>query len=214
MTIKKDDFGLNYSQIGARLKAFRLEHKWNQKFFANILSTSQGYLSEVENGKGKPTIEMLEGLISEFPDINLRWLFRGDGEVFTRRYFVDSIDKDIVMMVNEFLEPTYLEDSDLHIHSPEFADRFADWYDTFDSKLKELISAGIKRKNAISLIRRAFNLSEAKEIMEVDSWDLYYVDDPEDNIVKSGSNEPPDSGIDESAEAKSASSLSDASDDK
>ena len=64
------------SEIGSRIKKAR--GRDNQREFANILGFSTSYLSEVESGKTKPSLELLVK-ISEYTKYSLHWLVTGKG---------------------------------------------------------------------------------------------------------------------------------------
>jgi phage repressor protein C with HTH and peptisase S24 domain len=67
------------SEIGSRIKLTR--GKNTQKEFAEKLSFSSSYLSEVESGKTKPSLEMLLK-ISQITNYSLHWLLTGQGPLF------------------------------------------------------------------------------------------------------------------------------------
>ncbi|RUT43987.1 XRE family transcriptional regulator [Paenibacillus anaericanus] len=48
--------------IGGKVKAIRLKHELNQIAFADKIGISQGRLSEIEQGKTKPSAETLKEL--------------------------------------------------------------------------------------------------------------------------------------------------------
>ncbi|MCP1311399.1 helix-turn-helix domain-containing protein [Paenibacillus tyrfis] len=60
--------------IGEKIKAIRKEHKLNQIDFAETIGISQGRLSEIEQGKTKPSAETLSELRKKF-SVDLNWLF-------------------------------------------------------------------------------------------------------------------------------------------
>ena len=64
------------SEIGNRIKQIR--GKDTQKEFAKILGFSSSYLSEVESGKTKPSLELLVR-ISQIANCSLHWLLTGEG---------------------------------------------------------------------------------------------------------------------------------------
>ena len=66
------------SDINARIRSFRKEKKLTQKEFCGLTATSQGHLSDIENGKGKPASDMLIAMAINFKDLNLRWLLTGE----------------------------------------------------------------------------------------------------------------------------------------
>lgn len=67
------------SEIGSRIKHAR--GRDNQREFAKILEFSSSYLSEVESGKTKPSLELLLK-ISQFTKYSLDWLITGEGPMF------------------------------------------------------------------------------------------------------------------------------------
>ncbi len=67
------------SEIGSRIK--RTRGKNTQKEFSKNLDFSTSYLSEVESGKTKPSLEMLLK-ISQITNYSLHWLLTGQGPLF------------------------------------------------------------------------------------------------------------------------------------
>jgi transcriptional regulator with XRE-family HTH domain len=65
--------------IGERLGEIRAHTKFNQAVFAQQIGASRSYLSQVERGQGKPSIEMIVGVARSFPDVSLTWLLTGIG---------------------------------------------------------------------------------------------------------------------------------------
>ncbi|MCL6606200.1 MAG: helix-turn-helix domain-containing protein [Paenibacillus sp.] len=63
--------------IGDKVKATRLQHELNQVTFAEKIGISQGRLSEIEQGKTKPSAETLNELRKKF-NVDLNWLFDED----------------------------------------------------------------------------------------------------------------------------------------
>lgn len=59
--------------IGKKIRKIRLSRGKNQKEFADSLNISQGYYSNVENGKMDPSSALLKGL-ADIYDIDLNWL--------------------------------------------------------------------------------------------------------------------------------------------
>ena len=54
------------SSLGERIKIVRLIYAMSQSHFAEAIGVSRSYLSEAENGKGKPSIEMVVGIANTF----------------------------------------------------------------------------------------------------------------------------------------------------
>ncbi len=65
--------------IGKRLKQFRKGRGLSQKAFADALSTSSGYISEIESGKTVPGGNFFISLKRVY-SLNIDWLLSGDGE--------------------------------------------------------------------------------------------------------------------------------------
>jgi SOS-response transcriptional repressor LexA len=74
----------NRSAISQRFKEVRSARKLTQKQFADSMGISQGFLSELENGKKLPSRALLIAL-SEVHLLNEEWLVTGQGEMFRTR---------------------------------------------------------------------------------------------------------------------------------
>ncbi len=62
------------NSIGLKVKKIRQQYKLNQISFANAIGISQGRLSEIEQGKTKPSADTLNELRKRF-HVDLNWLF-------------------------------------------------------------------------------------------------------------------------------------------
>lgn len=67
--------------LGERIKIVRFVYDMKQTEFARAIGVSRSYLSEVENEKGKPSIEMIVGIAQHIIYLNNNWLLTGDGSV-------------------------------------------------------------------------------------------------------------------------------------
>ncbi len=67
--------------LGEKIKHFRQFKRINQTVLAKSLEISQGFLSEVEQGKKVPGSDILKSLKQYFPDLNLNWLLADEGEM-------------------------------------------------------------------------------------------------------------------------------------
>ena len=81
--------------VGRRVREVRLLHNLSQAAFASRLGVSQGFVSDAERGKSKPSVEMLIGIANEFPDISLRWLLTGN-EGDPQQLPFPSIDRELL----------------------------------------------------------------------------------------------------------------------
>ncbi|MBI5682468.1 MAG: helix-turn-helix transcriptional regulator [Deltaproteobacteria bacterium] len=62
--------------LGKRLRQFRKSKNLTQQEFANMIVTSQGFLSEIESNKKMPGAEILISLKRCF-DLDINWLLTG-----------------------------------------------------------------------------------------------------------------------------------------
>ena len=69
--------------IGNRLKWVRKQKNLTQKAFAELLSTSSSYISEVEQGKTSPGANFLNSVLRVF-NISIDWLLTGDGHPYIK----------------------------------------------------------------------------------------------------------------------------------
>ncbi|MBU5671759.1 helix-turn-helix domain-containing protein [Paenibacillus brevis] len=62
------------NKLGAKIKVLRKQLNLNQNDFAKTIGISQGRLSEIEQGKTKPSAETLYEIRNKF-NVDLNWLF-------------------------------------------------------------------------------------------------------------------------------------------
>ena len=68
-------------EIGNRIRQLRKEIKKSGEDFAKDLSVSLSSLSKYESGERTPD-PMFFSKLREITDVNLNWLFRGEGKMF------------------------------------------------------------------------------------------------------------------------------------
>lgn len=61
--------------IGKKIRQMRDFLELKQEDFANLIGTNQGHLSNIENGKHEPGMDILYTIIQAFPNLNLYWFF-------------------------------------------------------------------------------------------------------------------------------------------
>ena len=64
--------------------------------FSARTGISPATLSHITSGRSKPTLAIMKGILSGFPDINPEWLFLGSGE-FKKGEVDDSSDDNVVV---------------------------------------------------------------------------------------------------------------------
>lgn len=60
----------------------------NSKQFAISLGVSPGTISNIINGRNKPSLEFLQNIKKFYPTINSAWLFNNEGEMYIDGYEV------------------------------------------------------------------------------------------------------------------------------
>lgn len=63
-------------QLGMRIKFLRKERKWSQEDLALESDVNKNYISDLENGRRNPSLEILEKIAIAF-NISLSELFKG-----------------------------------------------------------------------------------------------------------------------------------------
>ncbi len=58
----------------------------SQQQFADMLNISPASLSSIFNDRTKPTLNHVDAIQRSFPDVNLRWLLYGEGEMFDSKH--------------------------------------------------------------------------------------------------------------------------------
>jgi transcriptional regulator with XRE-family HTH domain len=82
--------------IGERIKQIRNEKGLSQQAFADILSTSSGYICDVEKGKSIPGGALLSSLRREF-NVDINWLLTGEGQAPEKRPspIIAKLDREV-----------------------------------------------------------------------------------------------------------------------
>jgi transcriptional regulator with XRE-family HTH domain len=93
-----------------RIKNIRDYLKMNQTAFSAQMGMPQAHLSDIENGKKAINKKLLYGIAIKYPEINIRWILTGDGEM-TRTF---KNPDEIAMPINNSNTNTFA------IHSPEY----------------------------------------------------------------------------------------------
>ena len=63
-------------QLGMRIRFLRQQRRWSQEDLALIANINKNYISDLENGRRNPSLEILERIASTF-GISLAELFKG-----------------------------------------------------------------------------------------------------------------------------------------
>ena len=63
-------------QLGMRIRFLRQQHRWSQEDLALIANINKNYISDLENGRRNPSLDILERIAVAF-NISLAELFKG-----------------------------------------------------------------------------------------------------------------------------------------
>lgn len=95
MSITKNP--INEVVIGKRFREIRELLKKRQVDFAKELSATQANISQIESGKCMPTGNYFLKLIERVPNINMNWVFFGEGDplrvVISKKKGIKELDK-------------------------------------------------------------------------------------------------------------------------
>ncbi|MFC1533644.1 helix-turn-helix domain-containing protein [Thermodesulfobacteriota bacterium] len=91
--------------VGARLRLYRKSKNLTSTEMSKILGISQGSLSDIENNKTDPSSKPIDNLIHN-TDINIYWLYTGDGDMIFFNKSSLSFDKFSDPKINELFEAT------------------------------------------------------------------------------------------------------------
>ena len=80
---------VDYEIIGERIRTSRKQRKLTQENLAECCNLTVEYISKIENGKAKPTIDTL-GMICEAIDCDMGFLFSGVS-IDSKHYKLDEI---------------------------------------------------------------------------------------------------------------------------
>ena len=87
--------------IGNRFKLIRKEKNLTQKVFAETLSISPGYVSEIEKGKKIPGGEVLSSLKRIF-QVDINWLLDGTGKMFLTENSNSALSEEHQLLINSY----------------------------------------------------------------------------------------------------------------
>jgi len=73
---------VSIDEFVSRLNILMTEKGLNKSDLARISDVTPSYISEVTRGKKKPNIEIVVAIANNFPDVSLRWLLLGEGEIY------------------------------------------------------------------------------------------------------------------------------------
>lgn len=66
-------------ELAQRVARIRQHYRLSQRAFAKKMGLSHSHIAEVERQRAKPSVEMLLGIASEYPEVRPGWLLSGEG---------------------------------------------------------------------------------------------------------------------------------------
>ena len=64
--------------------------KYSNQFIGDQIGSSKTTIGNFKNGKTDPSVKFIMYLIKEFPNLNLDWLFTGEGDMFKNEELEES----------------------------------------------------------------------------------------------------------------------------
>lgn len=123
-----------------RLKLLRKELNIKQGDFAEKISTTQGHISDIENGRKNLSERTIKLICLEDWDgktVNEEWLRTGEGEMFVQR----TEEEEIADLVYDLLDP---KDNDFYIAVLELLHTYKDLTPSSQKIIKEFASEFMK----------------------------------------------------------------------
>ncbi|ASR45775.1 transcriptional regulator with XRE-family HTH domain [Paenibacillus jamilae] len=89
------------STIGQRIRTIRKTNNLNQIKFANIIGISQGTLSELEQDKYRPSLDIIIAIKENF-NSHIEWLIFGDTPISKNTIFNLAIEAQELELISLF----------------------------------------------------------------------------------------------------------------
>ena len=142
------------STFGQRLRQARKHLGLTQRAFAQAVGVTQGYLSEVETGKAKASIDIAVGFVSQYPGIRIEWLLTGCGSM-TPINIASSQDLLIIRVIIRMAWKISKNDRfmsfalDLGNEPTILNDTFSDLYEKHYWELVDAYESGVTEESAL-----------------------------------------------------------------
>ena len=90
--------------VNQRVKNIRIFYKMSQSAFSELLSVKQATISQVENSKINPSLDLIINIAYNFDDVNREWLLTGKGQMLkTKNESENSPEKKVPVYAMEAL---------------------------------------------------------------------------------------------------------------
>ena len=111
-----EDLAIIMSTINDRLIALREALGKKKGEFSTLVGLEQSRYSKMEAGSNRPALDAIEQIAVSVPQLNLRWLLTGQGEMFQPEHIVTSASssKSINGRVDETEREAFWREIDLY----------------------------------------------------------------------------------------------------
>ncbi len=98
---------VNINKMNKRFKLWLESQNLNANSLSKLVDLNRSSISHIVNGRNKPSIDMLEKILSIYPNLNLNWLITGFGSMNIDQNTIDK--KEINKVVVFYKDSSYYE---------------------------------------------------------------------------------------------------------
>ena len=98
---------VNINKMNKRFKLWLESQNLNANSLSKLVDLNRSSISHIVNGRNKPSVDMLEKILSIYPNLNLNWLISGFGSMDVSQNTSDK--KEINKVVVFYKDSSYDE---------------------------------------------------------------------------------------------------------
>ena len=98
---------VNINKMNKRFKLWLESQNLNANSLSKLVDLNRSSISHIVNGRNKPSVDMLEKILSIYPNLNLNWLISGFGSMNIKQN--TSEKKEINKVVVFYKDSSYDE---------------------------------------------------------------------------------------------------------
>ena len=98
---------VNINKMNKRFKLWLESQNLNANSLSKLVDLNRSSISHIVNGRNKPSVDMLEKILSIYPNLNLNWLISGFGSMNIDQNTSDK--KQIIKVVVFYKDSSYYE---------------------------------------------------------------------------------------------------------
>ena len=84
-----------------RLKKWIEQQELNSSKFANIIGVNRSTISHILSGRNKPSIDFLQKLLTNYPQLNANWLITGIGYMVNEEIKSSKLINKVVVFYDD-----------------------------------------------------------------------------------------------------------------